>query len=129
MAEDVYPIKFDHSIGRAFVTITGEINAAKISNTFLAISINESWLAGDRSVLWQLENAFLPESFEFSDIFKTTQISKIFSKPGKSAFVLEKNSEMQKRVANFYKSLATTASDRKTELFSNKKDAILWLDS
>ena len=129
MAEEVYPIKFDHSVGRAFVTITGEINAAKISNTFLAIAMNESWLDGDRSVLWLLKNAFFPELFEFSDIFKTTQISKIFLKPGKSAFVVEKGSEMQKRVATFYKSLADTASDRKTELFFSKKDAILWLDS
>jgi len=129
MAEDVYPIEFDHSIGRAYVKISGEINAAKIGNTFLAIAMNKSWVDGERSVLWQTENAFLPELFEFSDIFKTTQITQVFTKPGKSAFVVEKSSEMQKRVANFYKSIAATTTDRKIEIFFSEKEAIVWLDN
>lgn len=129
MAEDVYPIEFDHSIGRAYVKISGEINAAKIGNTFLAIAMNKSWVDGERSVLWQTENAFLPELFEFSDIFKTTQITQVFTKPGKSAFVVEKSSKMQKRVANFYKSIAATTTDRKIEIFFSEKEAIVWLDN
>ena len=128
MAEDIYPIEFDHSIGRAYVKMSGEINAAKIGNTFLAIAMNKSWVDGDRSILWQIENAFFPEVFEFSDIFKKTQITKVFTRAGKSAFVVEKSSEMQKRVANFYKSIATT-TDRKIELFYSEKEAVAWLDN
>ena len=91
--------------------------------------MNKSWADGERSVLWQTENAFLPESFEFSDIFKTTQITQIFTKPGKSAFVVEKSSEMLKRVANFYKSIASTTTDRKIEIFFSEKEAMVWLDN
>ena len=129
MAEDVYPIEFDHSIGRAHVKINGEFNAAKISNTFLAIAMNKSWLDGERSVLWRDENAYLPESFEFSNIFKATQITQAFTKPGKSAFVVEKNSKMIERVANFYKSIASTTTDRKIEIFFSEKEAMAWLDN
>ena len=129
MAEDIYPIEFDRSIGRAHVKISGEINAAKIGNTFLAIAMNEDWANGDRSVLWQLERAFFPESFEFSDIFKATQISMAFAKPGKSAFVVEKSSVMQERVARFYQSIAATTTERNTNLFYSKKEAVAWLDS
>lgn len=129
MVEDVYPIEFDDSIGRAYVKISGEINAAKIGNTFLAIAMNKNWVDGERSVLWQTENAFLPELFEFSDIFKTTRITQVFTKPGKSAFVVEKSSEMQKRVANFYKSIAVTTTARKIEIFFSEKEAMAWLDN
>ena len=129
MAEDVYPIEFDNSIGRAYVKINGEFNAAKIGNTFLAIATNKSWLDGDRSVLWRDENAYLPESFGFSDIFKTTQITQNYTKPGKSAFVVEKNSKMIERVANFYKSIASTTTDRKIEIFLSEKEAMAWLDN
>jgi hypothetical protein len=127
--EDGYPIEFDHSIGRAYVKINGEFNAAKIGSTFLAIAMNKSWLDGDRSVLWRDENAYLPESFEFSDIFKTTRITQAFTKPGKSAFVVEKNSKMIERVANFYKSIASTTTDRKIEIFFSEKEAVAWLDN
>lgn len=129
MVEDIYPIEFDRSIGRAHVKISGEINATKIGNTFLAIAMSEVWADGDRSVLWKIENAFFPESFEFSNIFKSTQISMVFAKPGKSAFVVEKNSEMQKRVARFYKSIAATTTERNTELFYSEQEAVAWLDS
>jgi hypothetical protein len=129
MGEDIYPIEFDDSIGRAYVKIRGEVNAKKVGNTFLAIAINKSWVDGERSVLWQADNAHLPELFEFSDIFKTTQITQAFTKPGKSAFVVEKSSGMVERVANFYKSIGSATTDRKTEIFFSENKALVWLDT
>jgi hypothetical protein len=128
MPEDIYPVEFDHSIGRAYVKLSGEINAVKIGNTFSAIAMNKSWLNGNRSILWQAENTYLSDLFEFSDILKTTQISRAFAKPGKSAFVAETSSAMIERVANFYKSIATTTTDRKIEIFLSEKEAMEWLD-
>jgi hypothetical protein len=52
VGEDIYPIEFDDSIGRAYVKISGEVNAKKVGNTFLAIAMNKSWVDGERSVLW-----------------------------------------------------------------------------
>ena len=129
MAQNIYPIEFDNLIGRAYVKISDEINATKIGNTFLVITMNKNWVGGDRSVLWKIENAFFPELFEFSEIIKTAQITSVFTKPGKSAIVVDQNSEMQKMAANFYKSLAATTTDRKIELFFSEKEAIIWLDS
>jgi len=128
MTEDLYPIEFDPSNGRAYVKISDEINATKLGSTFIAISMNKSWIDGDRSVLWQIENAYIPESFEFLDAFKTTQIAQVYTKPGKSAFVVNKSSQMQKEVAQFYKTIATTTTERKIELFYSEKEAIAWLD-
>jgi len=129
MGEDIYPIDFDDSIGRAYVKISGEVNAKKVGNTFLAITMNKSWVDGERSVLWRTDNAHLPEMFEFSDIFKTTQITQVFTKPGKSAFVVEKNSQMVERVANFYKSIGSSSTERKIEIFFSEKKALDWLDA
>jgi hypothetical protein len=129
MMEETYPTKINQHSGRAHIEISGEINATKIRNTFLALTMNESWLKGDRSILWQIKDAYFPEPFEFSDIFKTTQNTAVFAGPGKSAVVVEKSSEMQKRVADFYKSIAATTTDRKIELFDSKEKAMVWLDT
>jgi len=129
MVEEAYPTKIDRHSGRAYIEISGEINATKIRNTFISLTMNESWLKGDRSILWQIKNAYFPEPFEFSDIFKTTQNAAVFAGLGKSAVVVEKGSEMQKRVAEFYKSIAATTTDRKIELFDSREKAMVWLDS
>ena len=94
---------------------------------FCVFNLGLERVDGDRSLLWQLENAIFPESFEFSDIIKTTQISRVFTKPGKSAFIVEKSSEMQKMLARFYKIVAVTTKDRKMELFYSEKEVINWL--
>ena len=128
MAEAKYAIRFDEATGRAHVDISGEIAPGKILNTFAAIAMNNSWAAGDRSVLWQAQEALLPESFEFADIFQATPISKAITRPGKSAIVVKKNEEMIAKVARFYQSIAATSTNRNLEIFFNAKDAMDWLD-
>lgn len=129
MANDIYPIEFSLCSGRAYVKINGEINATKISNTFIALTMNKIWINGDRSVLWDARNARFPELFEFSDILKETQITKYFARPGKSAVVVETSSEMQIRLAHFYKGIAAMSTGRQIELFYSQKEAEAWLDS
>ena len=129
MTEDCYPVRFDENSGRAYVEATGDVYASNIQKTFLAIILNKVWLDGDRSILWDFKNAFFDEAFEFADIFKTAQVSKSFTKPGKSAIIVEKNEMMMNRVANFYRSLAENLTSRKIEIFYDRDGALAWLDS
>jgi hypothetical protein len=75
-----------------------------------------------------LEKSSFPESFEFGDIIKTTQLTRIVSPPCKSSIILNKNSDMIEMVASFYKSIASDNVDRKIEIFFNYKDAVAWLN-
>jgi hypothetical protein len=128
MPEGTYAIDFDASAGRAYVNVQGALSAKKIRNTFAAIALNDIWANGDRAVLWQARRALFPPSFEFADIFKTTQLSKAFTKPGKSAIVVAQNSEMVKRVARFYQSIALTETTRNINVFFDEDAAVAWLD-
>ena len=128
MPEGTYLIHFDASGGRAYVNVQGALSAKKIRNTFAAIALNDMWVNGDRTVLWQARQALFAPSFEFGDIFQTTQLSKVLTKPGKSAIVVEKNSEMVKRVARFYQGIALTETARKINVFFDEDAAIAWLD-
>ena len=129
MTETTYPIEFDPANGRAHVKITGAISPEKISHTYIAISINRRWLEGDTSILWQLENAVFPSSFEFYDILDATQTAKHYIKPGKSAIVVEETLAMQEKVAGFYKSIAATTTARHVAIFYREQEAIAWLDA
>jgi hypothetical protein len=128
MADDTYLTKIDGDKCRAFVDIEGDLDTIKIRNTFIAIRINKSWQRGDHSIIWRLEKASFPESFEFGDIIKTTQLPRVVSLPCKSAIILKKNSNMMEMVASFYKSIASDNVDRIIEIFFNYKDAMAWLD-
>ena len=103
---DKYPIHFDESYERAFVSVQGEICAEKIRNTFAVIALNKKWADGEKTVLWRAKEASFSQSFEFADIFQTTQLSKALTKPGKSAIVVEKSADMVKKVAHFYQGIA-----------------------
>lgn len=128
MSRDTYSIRFDAGTGRAHVDISGEIAPRKILNTFAAIALNNSWAAGDRSVLWQAQEALLTESFEFADIFRATPLSQTITKPGKSAIVVKKSEEMVAKVARFYQSIAVTSTNRSIEIFYTEEEAMAWLD-
>lgn len=129
MTETTYPTEFDPANGRAYVKISGEISPKKIGNTYIAISMNRSWLDGDTSILWQLENAAFHASFEFYDIFEVTRTAKHYIKPGKSAIVVEKSLAMQEKVAGFYKSIAATSTARHVAIFYSEAEALAWLDA
>jgi len=128
MADDTYLTNIDGDNSRAFVDIEGDLDTIKIRNTFIAIRINKNWQRGDHSILWRLEKSSFPESFEFGNIITTTQLLRVVSLPCKSAIILDKNSNMIKMVAEFYKSIASDNVDRKIEIFFNNKDAITWLN-
>jgi hypothetical protein len=128
MADDTYLTKIDEDNGRAFVDIKGDLDTIKVRNTFIAIRFNEHWERGDHSILWRLEKASFPESFEFGDIITTTQLARVVSPPCKSSIILNKNSNMIEMVASFYKSIVSDNVDRKIEIFFNYKDAIAWLN-
>lgn len=125
---DKYPIHFDEFSGRAFVGVQGELCAEKIRNTFAIIALNKRWADGERTVLWRANQTSFPLSFEFADIFETTQLSKALTKPGKSAIVVEKSAAMVKKVAHFYQGIALTSTPRKIEIFFDEDEAIAWLD-
>ncbi len=129
MKASTYPIKFDPASGRAHVTISGEIVPEKIGNTYIAVSINSTWLKGDMSILWQLEEATFPATFEFSHILEATRTAKNYIKPGKSAIVVERSLAMQEKVAGFYKSIAATSTARNVAIFYAEQEAITWLDT
>ena len=127
MSEDTYALRFDESSGCARVDIQGELDAQKIRNTFAAIALNKKWAEGERTVLWRATQALFPPSFEFADIFQTTQLSKALTKPGKSAIIVRKNSDMVKKVAHFYQGIALTSTARKIEIFFDEDEALAWL--
>ena len=128
MPEDTYAIQFDPPGGRARVDMQGELNAQKIRNTFAVIALNKQWADGERTVLWRATQTSFPPSFEFADVFQTTQLSKALTRPGKSAIVVGKSSDMVKKVARFYQSIALTSTPRKVEVFFDEGEAIAWLD-
>ncbi|GEM_PF-3138085 len=128
MSDARYAIRFDEATGRAHVDISGEIAPRKILNTFAAIALNNSWAAGDRSVLWQAQEALLPDAFEFADIFRATPLSQTITKPGKSAIVVNKSEEMVAKVARFYQSIAVTSTNRNLEVFYDEEEAVAWLN-
>jgi hypothetical protein len=126
--EGVYAIQFDDSSGRAYVNVQGEFDAHKIRNTFAVIVLNKKWSDGDRTVLWRLNQASLPQSFEFANIFQTAKLSIAIIKPGKSAIVVDKSSDMIRRVARFYQGIALSSTPRKIEIFYDEDEAVAWLD-
>lgn len=128
MLPETYTIDFDEDAGRALVTLEGELSAQKIGNTFALIALNASWAEGEGQILWQAEHAAFPPSFEFADIFKTTQLSKALTKPGKSAIVVAKSAEMVQRVARFYQGIAISSTPRRIEVFFDSQAALGWLD-
>jgi hypothetical protein len=129
MVNSRYLTEIDEKIGRAYVQIREDIDAVKIRNTFIAIRINKVWQRGDRSILWQLEKASFPESFEFRDIIHTSQLTRAVSLPCKSAIILNKNDIMLERVANFYKSIALITANGQIEIYFNYQEALEWLDN
>ena len=128
MSEGEYDIQFDESSGRAYVNVLGELDAQKIRNTFAIIVLNKKWSDGDKTVLWRLKQASFSQSFEFANIFQTTKLSIAIIKPGKSAIVVDKSSDMVKKVARFYQGIALTSTPRKIEIFFDEDEAIAWLD-
>lgn len=128
MPEDTYTIQFDASGGRAYVDMQGALDTQKIRNTFAVIALNKEWAEGERTVLWRANQTVFPPSFEFADIFQTTQLSKALTKPGKSAIVVAENSAMVNKVARFYQSIAMTSTPRRIEVFFHEDEAIAWLD-
>lgn len=128
MPEDTYTIQFDASSGRAYVDMQGALDTQKIRNTFAVIALNKEWAEGERTVLWRASQTAFPPSFEFADIFQTTQLSKALTKPGKSAIVVAENSAMVNKVARFYQSIAMTSTPRRIEVFFHEDEAIAWLD-
>ena len=128
MPENTYAIQFDESSGRAYVDVQGKLDAKKIRNSFAVIALNKKWVDGERTVLWKAQQASFPLSFEFADIFQTTQLSKALTKPGKSAIVVENSADMVKKAAHFYQSIAVMSTPRKIEIFFDEGEAIAWLD-
>jgi hypothetical protein len=128
MIEDTYAIQFSECSGHVCVDMQGKLNAQKIRNTFAIIAMNKKWSDGERTVLWRANRTSFPPSFEFADTFQTTQLSKALTKPGKSAIVVEKSSDMIKKAARFYQSIALTSTPRKIEVFFDESEAIAWLD-
>ena len=128
MSEGEYDIQFDESSGRAYVNVLGELDAQKIRNTFAIVVLNKKWSDGDKTVLWRLKQASFSQSFEFANIFQTTKLSIAIIKPGKSAIVVDKSSDMVKKVARFYQGIALTSTPRKIEIFFDEDEAIAWLD-
>ena len=128
MYEEAYVVQFDESIGRAYVDVQGKLDVQKIRNTFAIIALNKDWSDGERTVLWRANQTSLPSSFEFADIFRTTQLSKALTKPGKSAVIVKKSSDMVNKVAHFYQGLALTATPRKIEIFLDENEAVEWLN-
>ena len=78
--------------------------------------------------MWRLNQASFPQSFEFANIFQTTKLSIAIIKPGKTAVVVDKSSDMVKKVARFYQSIALAATPRRIEIFFDEDEAIAWLD-
>jgi hypothetical protein len=128
MSEGEYDIQFDESSGRAYVNVRGELDAQKIRNAFAIVVLNKKWSDGDKTVLWRLKQASFSQSFEFANIFQTTKLSIAIIKPGKSAIVVDKSSDMVKKVARFYQGIALTSTPRKIEIFFDEDEAIAWLD-
>ena len=128
MYEEAYVVQFDESIGRAYVDVQGKLDVQKIRNTFAIIALNKDWSNGERTVLWRANQTSFPSSFEFADIFQTTQLSKALTKPGKSAVIVQKSSDMVNRVAHFYQGLALTSTPRKIEIFLDEDEAVEWLN-
>lgn len=128
MSEGGYDIQFDESSGRAYVNVRGELDAQKIRNAFAIVVLNKKWSDGDKTVLWRLKQASFSQSFEFANIFQTTKLSIAIIKPGKSAIVVDKSSDMVKKVARFYQGIALTSTPRKIEIFFDEDEAIAWLD-
>ena len=129
MADDTYHIDIDARNGRAYVKAEGNISASKIQKTFFAIIMNNAWQKGDKSILWDLKKVIFPESFGFGDIFQTAQLSKTVAKPGKSAVLVRSNSDMVKKVANYYQAVATLSTPRTIGIFFYHEEAMNWLDS
>ena len=129
MVDSRYLIEVDEKNGRAHVQIREDIDAVKIRNTFIAIRINKVWQRGDHSILWQLEDASFPESFEFRDVIRTSQLTRAVSFPCKSAIILNKNDRMLEMVANFYKSIASITANGQIEIYFDYQAAIEWLDN
>lgn len=113
MTNDTYRINIDELSGRAYVEAEGIISASNVRNTFIVIAMNETWQKGDRSILWRTKRATFSESFQFGDILQSAHTSRTVAKSGKSAIVVNKTSDMLKKVANYYKSLASLSTPRK----------------
>lgn len=128
MDEEVYSMEFTNN-GRAYVHLTGDICAKKIRNTFFVIALNENWIKGQRSILWHFKGAHFPDFFEFTGIFKNAHMAQNFTRPGKSAAVIEEDSQMQKQVSNFYSNIAEMLTERKIKHFNTVEEAEAWLDS
>jgi hypothetical protein len=128
VSEGEYDIQIDELSGRAYVNVRGELDAQKIRNAFAIVVLNKKWSDGDKTVLWRLKQASFSQSFEFANIFQTTKLSIAIIKPGKSAIVVDKSSDMVKKVARFYQGIALTSTPRKIEIFFDEDEAIAWLD-
>ena len=128
MPEGTYAIQIDEASGRAYVDVQGELDAKKIRNTFAVIALNKKWADGERKVLWRAKQASFSQSFEFADIFQTTQLSKALTKPGKSAILVEKSSDMVTKAAHFYQSIVVSSTPRRIEIFFAEDEANAWLD-
>ncbi|MFZ7128480.1 MAG: hypothetical protein ACOWWM_20185 [Desulfobacterales bacterium] len=127
--QEIYPITIDDTTGRAYVEVSGVVNAAKIGNTFFAVILRQQWILGDRSIVWHVKGACVPESFSFSDILKKAETVKNFTKPGKSAIVIEGDVLLQKRVAGFYRNLGEAITVRQLAVFDTLDEAEKWLNA
>ena len=129
MSEEVYPIEYDETKDLAYINLTGDIDAKKISNTFFSISLNANWSKGKRNILWLFKEAYFPDSFEFSKIFRSASMVRDFAPPGKSAAVIEKDCLMQKTVTDFYRNIANIFTERNIKYFNTIEEAEDWLNS
>lgn len=125
----LYPFTIDKAKGRAMVHITGTLCAECIGRTFLAITLDPAWYGGERSIVWHLDEARIPESFSFGEIMLNAQKVKTLTRPGKSAIVVATDSPMGRAVAEFYRNLGESLTSRNLRVCRSLPEAHAWLDS
>lgn len=127
--DQIFPVTIDDVKGRAIVRLSGTLDAARIGRTFLAITLNPAWYRGERSIVWQLQGARIPEAFEFGAVLRNAEAVKHLSRPGRSAIVVTEGSPAEKVLAQFYRDLGETLTPRRLRIFTSLPEAEAWLDS
>jgi hypothetical protein len=128
-ADQLFPVTFDEAKGRAIVQLSGTIDAARIGRTFLAITLNAAWHGGERSIVWQMMDAHIPDSFAFAEVLRTAERVKHLTRPGRSAIVVTRDSPAEKTLAQFYRDLGEALTPRRIQIFTSLQEAHAWLDS
>ena len=128
MLGDTYALELDEKTGRVFVDVRGPVDVTKVQNTFLEIVSTEKWHHGDRTVLWQCEDASFPTSLKFNEVLNSTQTTRLVAGTGKSAILLREDDRMMRVLADFYRSIAVTKTERKVMIFYSREKAFAWLD-